>query len=81
MARALFPLTPNVWQDLGTSNMLVTLHQTGDGTLNLNSAQDIPTSLKISNGRPGVQFENNVPIDTISALATGAGWILAVELF
>lgn len=80
MARTIVALTDDVWTDLGTGSMIVTVHKQGStGHLLLNNSQTDSSSLLVNQGRVGHQFSNNVAADTFSVKATGPGWEVAFD--
>ena len=81
MARTIVSLTKDVWADLGTGEMVITIHQAGSsaGHLLLNQAQVDASSLIVTKDRRGAQFSNTSASDTIYAKATAADWKLAVD--
>lgn len=77
MARINHPLTENVWQALPTGVLIMTVRTEGaSGFLQLNTAQDDDTSLIVSRGRPGAQFQQNDSGQTMNVKATGPGWVV-----
>ena len=81
MARTIVLLTKDVWTDLGTGEMVITLHSSPGkaGHLLLNQAQVDASALIVTQDRRGDQFSNTSASDTIYAKATGDGWKLAVD--
>ena len=80
MARVIVSVPDSAWVDLGTGQMVMTIHKEGTGSLLINNSQDVPTALRVTKGRAGDQFFNNNPDATISAYADGgAGWEIAVD--
>lgn len=81
MARTIVPLTEDVWADLGTAEMIITLHKSGQsGKLLLNQAEDDDSALLVTKNRYGDQFSNTTATDTIFAKATAPGWEVAVDI-
>ena len=81
MARTIVQLTEDVWANLGTAEMVITLHKSASsGHLKLNQAQDDASSLVITKDRFGDQFSNTKGTDTIFAKATAPGWEVAVDI-
>lgn len=83
MARVLVPLTKDVWAELGTGEMIITLHKAGGttapGRLLLNQVESNTAALPVTRDRAGAQFANTSATDTIYAKATGTDWEVVVD--
>jgi len=80
MARAIVALTADVWTDVGTGALVLTIAQEGEGKLFLNNSQAEASAFEIfPRGSAGRQFANNVALSTTSCKSTGAGWSVAVD--
>lgn len=73
MARNAFVLVQDVWTDLGTGLLVVTVKKVGEGPCFINSVQVDATADQMDRA-PGAQFHNNAAADTVFVKAAGPGW-------